>query len=268
MTDASDQPDPLQGHTREWPSTPYSDEAREPEPANESACVIVLFGDCTVSCDQWPVSNRPDNHLRVRLRRAFAGQPFVVRNFAEAGGSAGDFLSSGRADEALASLGRLDVAFVRYGIMDRKTDGVAGCIDNLRALCERIKQAFGAATIIIETGMWVDFPAHYMWDRNSRLEPLYDAMRAFAAEAGHPLIDIFANTRAETVEGNWDLRVRGLPDIEHTIIDDSFDEFFGDDPAFYTNIHPNSRCMGLIAEWQVAKLTELFGDGLPGGRGT
>jgi hypothetical protein len=26
------EPDPLQGHTREWPSTPYSDEARAAEP--------------------------------------------------------------------------------------------------------------------------------------------------------------------------------------------------------------------------------------------
>jgi hypothetical protein len=30
MTDKNEQPDPLQGHTREWRSTPYSDEARLP----------------------------------------------------------------------------------------------------------------------------------------------------------------------------------------------------------------------------------------------
>ena len=266
MTDASDQPDPLQGHTREWPSTPYSDEARSDEPAMESACVIALFGDCTVCCSQWPASNRPDNHLRVRLRRAFPDQPFLVRNFAEAGGSAGDYLQAGRADEALASLQRLDVAFIRYGINDRKAHGVPGCIENIRTLCGKITGAFPAATIIIETGMWVDFPDHYLWDRNARLAPLYEAMRAFAAEAGHPLIDIFAKTRELTEAGNWDLRVRGLPDPDHTILDDSFDEFFGDDPAYFTNIHPNSRCMALIAEWQIAKLAELFAERLPGGQ--
>ena len=39
--------------------------------------------------------------------------------------------------------------------------------------------------------------------------------------------------------------------------------FFGDDPAFFTNIHPNSRGMGLIADWEIETLRELFGDKLP-----
>jgi acyl-CoA thioesterase-1 len=106
-----------------------------------------------------------------------------------------------------------------------------------------------------------------MWDRNAKLAPLYDAIRRMAESEGHPLLDIFAKTRAETERGNWDLRVRGLPDREHTIVDDAFDRFYGDDPAFYTNIHPNSNGMGLIADWQVAKLRELFGDRLPGAKG-
>ena len=108
-----------------------------------------------------------------------------------------------------------------------------------------------------------DYPKHYMWDRNSKLAPLYDAMREMARSEGYPIVDIFRNMRTETERGNWDLRVRGLPDGEHTISDDSFDEFFGDDPAFFSNIHPNSRCMGLIADWEVEKLRELFGDRLP-----
>jgi hypothetical protein len=117
--------------------------------------------------------------------------------------------------------------------------------------------------IIIETGIWVDHPEHYIWDRNSRLAPLYRAMKRFAADQDYPVVDVFRNMEIETIRGNWDLRVRGLPDPEHTIIDDSFDEFFGDDPAFFTNVHPNSRCLGLIADWEIAKLKELFGDRLP-----
>jgi hypothetical protein len=69
--------------------------------------------------------------------------------------------------------------------------------------------------------------------------------------------------RLETERGNWDLRVRGLPDPQHMVLDDSFDKFFGDDPAFFTNIHPNSRCLGLIADWEIEKLKEIFGDRLP-----
>ena len=40
MMAPNEQPDPLQGHTREWPSTPYSDEVRAP---------ILLRTMCAVS---------------------------------------------------------------------------------------------------------------------------------------------------------------------------------------------------------------------------
>jgi acyl-CoA thioesterase-1 len=267
MRTASEKPDPLQGHTREWPSTPYSDEARLEEPPFETSCSIVLFGDCTVGRPLLPAM-RPENHLAVRLRRAFPGQPFVIRNVGESGGTAGGLVKSHRLAEVLAGLPRLDIAFVRYGVNDRKRDGIPGCVQNLRMLCDRVRRRQANATVIIETGMWVDYPEHYMYDRNSRLAPLYQAMREFAMDEGHPVVDVFEKMAAETRERNWDLRVRGLPDPEHTILDDSFDQFFADDPAFFTNIHPNSRCLGLIADWEVAKLKELFGNGLPnaGGR--
>jgi len=41
-------------------------------------------------------------------------------------------------------------------------------------------------------------------------------------------------------------------------VDPSFDRFFDGDPAFFTNIHPNSTCMGLIADWEIEKLKELW----------
>jgi len=263
MRPAREMPDPLQGHTREWPSTPYSDEARAAEPPMETSCCIGLFGDCTVDVD-FPPAMRPENHLAVRLLRAFPGQPFVIRNFGDSGGTAGDLLKPGCLAEALADLPRLDIGLVRYGINDRKRDGIPRCVENVSALCCRLREGYADVTIIIETGIWVDYPKHYMFDRNARLAPLYQAMREFAAEEGYSLLDIFASMEAETRNGNWDLRVRGLPDREHVILDDSFDQFFGDDPAFFTNVHPNSRCLGMIADWEVAKLKELFGDRLPG----
>jgi hypothetical protein len=63
---------------------------------------------------------------------------------------------------------------------------------------------------------------------------------------------------------NRDLRVQGLPVPEQTVVDDSLDAYFGDDPACFTNIHPNSTCMGLIAGWEVTLLKKLFPDSLPG----
>ena len=85
MAEKDEQPDPLQGHPRQWPSTPYSNEARAPEPPPDQACCIALVGDCTVSCLRWPPANRPESHLAVRLRRAFPHQPFLVRNLSDEG---------------------------------------------------------------------------------------------------------------------------------------------------------------------------------------
>jgi hypothetical protein len=258
--------DPDQGHTREWPSTPYSDEVRAAVPPIQSACSIALIGDCTVCCDYYPPANRPENHLAVRVRRAFPDSPFVIRNLAANGESADGFLKPERFEKAFASVPRLDIAFFRYGINDRKRNGVSGCIHNLNTLCEAVKASYPGVRIVLETGIWVDYPAHYLWDRNAALGPLYEAIRVLAQEGSYPLVDVYARMEAETRRGNWDLRVRGLPAPEHTIVDDSFDALFGDDPAFFTNIHPNSKCLGLIADWEVEGLQRHFGPSLPPGR--
>jgi lysophospholipase L1-like esterase len=257
MSTQDQSPDPHQGHTREWPSTPYSDEARTNIRANEPCCIVGLFGDCTVECSYFPLSNRPQQHLVLRLRRAFSLQKVKVHNFAADGETAARFLSN-RAASVLADVPQLNVAFIRYGINDRKEDGVSQCIENLRALCSHVQKRYPTVRIIIETGLWVDYPRHYLWDRNSRLQPLYAAMKDFASKEGFALLDIFSQTQRETLAGNWDLRIRGLPAIEHQVVDDSFDQFFGDDPAFFTNIHPNSRCLALVAEWETEMLKQFY----------
>ena len=88
LQNAQEQPDAGQGHSREWPSTPYSDEARAATPPIDTACTVALLGDCTVCCDYYPPANRPENHLAVRLRRAFPNSPFVIHNLAANGESA------------------------------------------------------------------------------------------------------------------------------------------------------------------------------------
>lgn len=257
LKDRHERPDPTQNHSREWPSTPYSDEIRAAMPSIDAACSIALLGDCTVACTYFPSANRPESHLAVRLRRAFPDQPFVIHNLAADGESADEFLRPQRWDKALKEIPRLDIAFVRYGINDRKRSGISGCLENLGMLCDALKGQYPGINLILETSMWVDYPAHYLWDRNAALGPLYEAMRFFAQKQNYPLVDIYANMEAETRRGNWDLRVRGLPAPQHTIVDDSFDAFFGADPAFFTNIHPNSRCLGLIAEWEIEALKKV-----------
>ena len=255
-------PDAEQGSPadlRDWPSTPYLDEMwsyRVHEPPLEESSVIGLFGDCTVAGTGGLASHQ---HLALRLRRAFPGQRFVVRNLAANGESADGFLS--RAQDVFAELPRLDIAFIRYGINDRKQHGITACIDHLSTFCCKMEISYPGVCLIIETGIWVDYPKHYLWDRNARLRPLYQAMRAFADERGYPTVDIFSRMEEETQRGNWDLRIRG---VGEDIYDTSFDAFFAHDPAYFTNIHPNGRCRGLIADWEVSRLTELFGETSPG----
>ena len=259
----TDSPDPHQGHSREWPSTPYSDEARREKPSLADSCCIALIGDCTVACTYYPPSNRPENHLLLRLRRAFPDQPCRVFNLARDGECAADFLIPQRMKASLSPLSRLDVAFLRYGINDRKRYGISACIEHLETLCCELRGRYPAITLVIETGIWVDYPDHYLWDRNSRLAPLYNAIRDFAHGRGFPVVDIFGAMAEETRRGNWDLRVRGLPIPDHLVVDDSFDDLFGQDPAYYTNIHPNSRCLSLIARLEVEALQSVFGNRLP-----
>ena len=234
MANQGEQPDPLQGSTREWPLTPFTVEIREilgPEPPLEAACSIAYLGG---------------------------------RNFGEAGATAGEFIERGGVGAMKAALPRVDVAFLRYGIADRKAEGIPKTIENIGALCERLEETFDGVTIILETDMWVDYPTHYIWDRNPKLAPLYERVRELAAARGYPLVDIFANVEAETKKGNWDLRGRVVPaGGDHEVRDDTFDAFFGDDPAYFTDVHPNPRCLGLIAEWEAAKLKALFGGRLP-----
>jgi len=276
MTDQLDQPDALQGSTREWPLTPCTVELRailDAEPPPESACCIACLGGCTVRGGLFEgsrighlehLAHETQFHLAVRLRRDFPGRPFVIRNFGEAGVTAGEFINRGGVEAMEAALPRIHVAFLRFGIADRKAEGIPKTIENIGRLCDRLEAAFAGITIVIETDMWVDYPTHYIWDRNPRLAPLYGRLRAFAQARGYPLVDIFANVEAETKRGNWDLRERVVPASgDHRIRDDSFDAFFGDDPAYFTDVHPNPRCLGLIAEWEVATLTELFRDRLP-----
>jgi hypothetical protein len=46
-------------------------------------------------------------------------------------------------------------------------------------------------------------------------------------------------------------------------VDNSFDDLFGQYPAYFTNIHPNSRGLSLIARLQIQALQTTFGEHLP-----
>jgi hypothetical protein len=238
-----------------WVGGPENEPERPVEEPN--VCSIALLGDGTVSCEYFPPANRPENHLMVRLSRAFPEQRFVVRNLATPGETPGSFLGSGKLEKIKELLPQLHLVFVRYNLDEADPRGVKGCIEDLAALGEALRRQYPGVTMILETGIWVHNTAPFGGDSYARLAPLYDQVRGWAMEVGYPIVDIYTKMQTEANKGSKDLRVRGLPTWEQTVLDDSFDEFFGDEPVYFANIHPNSRCLGLIAEWEVTMIKNL-----------
>jgi hypothetical protein len=260
--------EPVQEPVGEWIFTPEGDtfadgayserEAAQPEEATEpEVCSVALLGDSTVTCDYFPPANRPENHLMVRLRKAFPEQRFVVWNLARAEETAAELLRSGRLEQIFSAFPKLHLGFVRYNIDEGDPAGVRGYIGCLKQLGDALREQYPGITVIFETGIWVHHPAHFTGDSHARLGPQYDQVRGWAAEIGYPVVDVYAKMQAEAAKGNWDLRVRGLPIPDQTVVDDSFDQFFGEEPIYFANVHPNSRCLGLIAEWEVTMIRQL-----------
>jgi hypothetical protein len=257
---------PVREPVGEWIFTPEGDQerngrAQQEMPGREEiepeTCSVALLGDGTVACEYFPPANRPENHLLVRLRKAFPEQRFVVQNLGAPGETPGSLLRSRRLERIFASLPQLHLAFIRYNIDEEDADGVQGYIRSLKQLGDALREQYPGLTLIFETGIWVHHPAHCTGDSHARLGTLYDQVRGWATEVGYPVIDVYGKMQAEAAKGNWDLRVRGLPSREHVVLDDSFDAFFGEEPLYYANIHPNSRCLGLIADWEVTMLRQL-----------
>jgi hypothetical protein len=261
-----DKAETVQEPVGEWIFTPeedgqrpryaMGDEAAGEEPAEPSACSIALIGDGTVACDYFPPANRPENHLLVRLRHAFPDQQFLVRNVAAAENAA-ESLRSGRLEQVFAAIPQIHLAFVRYNLDENDTAGSRSHINSLQQIGEALRRQYPGVTVIFETGIWVHHPSHFIGDSHARLGPMYDQVRGWATEIGYPIVDVFTKMQAEAARGSWDLRVRGVSSREEVVLDDSFDAFFGDEPLYFANIHPNSRCLGLIAEWEVAMVKQL-----------
>jgi len=179
----------------------------------------------------------------------------VIQNLASAEAETGFRLE--QMDQIFAAIPEMHLAFVRFNIQETDAAGFQEQMGSLQACCAAMREQYPGITLILETGIWIHHPAHFFEEIHGRLGPMYNALRGWAVETGYPVVDIYQKMQAEAGKGNWDLRVRGLPTPEQTVVDDSFDAFFGDEPAFFANTHPNSRCLALIAEWEVAMLKLL-----------
>jgi hypothetical protein len=234
--------------------TPEGEATFAEEPVLAQTCSVALLGDSTVACSYLPPANRPENHLLVRLRRAFPDQRFEVQNLAAEEGSG---LDPARLAQIFDAIPAMHLAFLRCHIRETEEEGFQTYMRGLQAGCEALRRQYPGVTVILETGIWIHHPAHLFEESQGHLAPLYNSLKAWAIEAGYAMVDIYQKMQAEAGKGNWDLRVRGLPTREQTVLDDSFDAFFGEEPLFFANIHPNSRCLALIAEWEIALLKLL-----------
>src|SRR4051812_39441538 len=103
----------------EAPSGTYIPAGEEiPGEERSGTGAIALLGDSTVACRYLPPANRPENHLLVRLRRAFPERGFEVQNLAgDSDGPAAE-LRSGRLERLFAAVPSIHLAFLRFNLGD------------------------------------------------------------------------------------------------------------------------------------------------------
>jgi len=245
-------------HARSWYVLPPWHSRRRPCPPAppEGHIVIALLGDCTVYTGYLPPSERPCATLAKRLAGSDSCIPVFVYDLSDDGETVAGLLQ--RYERDILAVPRIDVAFIRYGITDRKEYGAERFVELLGRLCLKLEKDFPGIQPVIETGMHVDYPHHYPFDRNAKLAPLYEKAKQFASERDYPVVDVYSELERRTAEGDWDWRIRGLGiGTPSSLHDDGQDHLHKDDPDWFFNIHPNSRCIGLIAQMERDVFTDL-----------
>jgi lysophospholipase L1-like esterase len=209
---------------------------------------IVMLGDCTLATSYLPARLKNETRLAEALEHRFPHEQLVIANEGLDGESASGFLR--RYERTMARYPEAHYLLIRYGVNDRRTDGVSGFRTSLSRLVDRLSADYPHARIMLETGIYVDYPAHYAWDRNARIQPIYDVVRSLGAEYGLPVVDIYERMKRETERGNWDLRVRGYGVVDEHIpvLGPGQDHLHRDDIHWFTNIHPNPAGIEIIAD--------------------
>lgn len=224
--------------------------------------LILQLGDCTVACSYALPHQRGDARLQEQLRIAYNDPSITVVNEGLDGEATEDFLK--RYTRTMQRYPSIDLIIVRYGVNDRKRYGLAPFREKLSELCDLLERDYPHAKFILETGIYVDYPAHYAFDRNSKLEPVYRMIADLARERGYTVVDIFERMKQETLAGNWDLRARGFGSVdeEFPVLGPALDHIHGHDVRWFTNIHPNLKGIQAIVDEEVAVITKQWSTGI------
>lgn len=217
---------------------------------------LLMVGDCTLATSYLPLRLKNERILATRLAELYPDDGCVVTNEGLDGETVAQFLK--RYDRTIKRNAPPDYVLIRYGVNDRRAYGVDGFRERMVELIERLRADFPHARILLETGMYVDYPAHYEFDRNPILQPIYEVIRELGQRYGYPVIDLFERMRSETAQGNWDLRVRGygVVDDEIPVLGAGQDHLHTGDVRWWTNIHPNPIGIQVIADEEVRVLQQ------------
>jgi acyl-CoA thioesterase-1 len=223
---------------------------------------ILMIGDCTLATSYMPPRYKNEQALTARLRELYPDDPCVVTNEGLDGESIAKFLK--RYERMRRRVAVPDYVFIRYGVNDRKEYGIDGFRSYLVELCERLRADLPRARLLLETGIYVDYPAHYEFDRNSVLQPLYEVIRDLGRQYAVPIVDIYERMKRETEQGNWDLRVRGygVVDEDIPVLGAGQDHLHAGDVRWWTNIHPNPAGVAVIADEEAQVMRQNWPDTL------
>lgn len=201
---------------------------------------IVLMGGSSVRTSYFPAEDQHHRQLQAALSKAAPGEKFKVVNWADNGEFVARYLLRGRYDRQRQSGFIPKLAILRFGVNDQKYSTREEVAHHVSVLGDLLIHDFPGITIALETGLYVDFPAHYHYDRESILKPYWEAMRELAAERGWIFIDTHAVSKKETEAGNWDQRIR-LTDrkSEPYVFDNRLDPERASDTKWFSDIHPN-----------------------------
>lgn len=223
---------------------------------------IVMLGDCTLATSYLPPRLKNETRLAQALERRFPGAQLSITNEGLDGEAVSGFLR--RYNRTMTRYPHVDYLLIRYGVNDRRSVGIDGFRANLDTLIKRLCSDYPYARILLETGMFVDFPTHYAWDRNAVVQPIYDVIRTLGTTYNLPIVDIYERMQDETELGNWDLRVRGygVVDDHIPVLGSGQDHLHPQDVNWFTNIHPNPTGIEVIADEEANVMAHHWPDGL------
>lgn len=222
---------------------------------------VVLFGGSSVRTSYLPEAAQHHNVLREALSHAYPHQSVEVSNCADNGEFIARYLLTGKYEKHRETLAGIDIAIIRFGANDQKRMDVAEYKAHTNHFVDLLESDFPGLTIVMETGTYFDYPAHYAFNRNLQLDPYWDVARQVAKERGYLLADYYAVMQKKTAQGEWDFRVR-----QGLIIDNSQDAGKENDPKWFSDIHPNPAGTRLAVEEEFRCLKAAFPNALPTGQ--